>query len=76
VVTGDAVSHAASAVAKPLWLDRKSDAQITEATCVQCNVPIGSLMNRRHHCRCCFRTFCDAHSSKVAAVPQFGAHVG
>lgn len=62
---------ASLAEAKPLWLERKADAQITETSCSQCNTQFGQLLNRRQYCRCCFRSFCDAHSSKVIAVPQF-----
>lgn len=58
---------------KPLWLDRKAEAGLgTESACAQCGLEFGAVVARRHHCRCCQRAFCDAHSRKVHAVPQFG----
>ena len=57
---------------KPLWLDRKAEAVGAEAGCAQCNAAFGTVVSRRHHCRSCQRAYCDAHSRKVHAVPQFG----
>lgn len=31
-----------------------------------------SLVNRKHHCRCCGQIFCDKCSSKTSTIPKFG----
>ncbi|KAL9224165.1 hypothetical protein vseg_000228 [Gypsophila vaccaria] len=48
--------------------------QFEEAT--RCNVCKCSFttFRRRHHCRCCGRTFCYEHSSNQMPLPQFGIH--
>ncbi|XP_070026846.1 uncharacterized protein LOC107782797 isoform X1 [Nicotiana tabacum] len=33
-----------------------------------------NTFRRRHHCRCCGRTFCAEHSANQMALPQFGLH--
>jgi hypothetical protein len=64
---------ASLADSKPIWLDRKAEAGLNvEGACAQCALEFGAVVSRRHHCRCCSRAFCDAHSRKVHAVPLFG----
>ncbi|XP_043722450.1 hepatocyte growth factor-regulated tyrosine kinase substrate isoform X2 [Telopea speciosissima] len=41
------------------------------ARCDVCNCSFNAF-KRRHHCRCCGRTFCHEHSSNQMALPQFG----
>ncbi|KAL6992153.1 hypothetical protein U1Q18_010260 [Sarracenia purpurea var. burkii] len=41
--------------------------------CQVCNC-IFNTFRRRHHCRCCGRSFCAEHSSNQMALPQFGIH--
>ncbi|KAJ4951665.1 hypothetical protein NE237_028497 [Protea cynaroides] len=41
------------------------------ARCEVCKCSFNTF-KRRHHCRCCGRTFCHDHSSYQMALPQFG----
>ncbi|XP_042483323.1 hepatocyte growth factor-regulated tyrosine kinase substrate isoform X2 [Macadamia integrifolia] len=41
------------------------------ARCDICKCSFNTF-KRRHHCRCCGRTFCHEHSSNQMALPQFG----
>eukprot|EP00898_Chlorokybus_atmophyticus_P001598 jgi/Chlat1/2439/Chrsp17S08739 len=41
------------------------------AACQQCGAGF-SVFRRKHHCRACGRSFCNEHSSKTKALPQFG----
>ncbi len=39
--------------------------------CSRCDTEF-TFFKRRHHCRCCFREFCDVCTTKRALVNQFG----
>ncbi|KAJ7563374.1 hypothetical protein O6H91_03G107600 [Diphasiastrum complanatum] len=43
------------------------------AHCAVCNCSFGTF-RRRHHCRCCGKSFCNEHSSNQMDLPQFGLH--
>ncbi|KAI1291793.1 Hepatocyte growth factor-regulated tyrosine kinase substrate [Halotydeus destructor] len=47
----------------PQWADADS--------CHRCRSPF-SLVNRKHHCRCCGQIFCGKCSAKLSAIPKFG----
>ena len=40
--------------------------------CAECQVTFSRLGKWRHHCRCCGRSLCNAHSNEYQAVPQYG----
>lgn len=50
----------------PEW---KEDADAS--SCFRCRSDFTTL-RRRHHCRACGQIFCNACSSKTAAIPKFG----
>ncbi|KAN0016395.1 hypothetical protein ACTFIU_006362 [Dictyostelium citrinum] len=49
----------------PLW-----DLEKIVPACSNCYSPF-TVIKRRHHCRCCYREFCDACSTKRIKIPQF-----
>ncbi|KAM9968230.1 hypothetical protein ACTFIW_002667 [Dictyostelium discoideum] len=49
----------------PLW-----DLEKIVPACSNCYSPF-TVTKRRHHCRCCYREFCDACSTKRIKIPQF-----
>eukprot|EP01114_Cavostelium_apophysatum_P005443 TRINITY_DN1643_c0_g1_i3.p1 TRINITY_DN1643_c0_g1~~TRINITY_DN1643_c0_g1_i3.p1 ORF type:complete len:997 (+),score=254.06 TRINITY_DN1643_c0_g1_i3:187-3177(+) len=55
------------ASSKPTWNTTKESPR-----CTRCNAEFSLLLKRRHHCRCCFRQYCDGCSTKTTKVPQFG----
>lgn len=47
----------------PQWVDSDN--------CHRCKSAF-SLVQRKHHCRCCGQIFCDKCSSKTSTIPKFG----
>eukprot|EP01117_Protostelium_nocturnum_P008496 TRINITY_DN3042_c0_g2_i1.p1 TRINITY_DN3042_c0_g2~~TRINITY_DN3042_c0_g2_i1.p1 ORF type:complete len:1652 (+),score=347.52 TRINITY_DN3042_c0_g2_i1:199-5154(+) len=55
----------ALSMSKPTW-----DVAKENIGCANCN-QVFTFIRRRHHCRCCFREFCDTCTTKRSNVPQF-----
>ncbi|KAF2073024.1 hypothetical protein CYY_005670 [Polysphondylium violaceum] len=49
----------------PLW-----DLEKLVPSCSNCYVPF-TVIKRRHHCRCCYREFCDPCTLQRIKIPQF-----
>ena len=45
----------------------------TQTVCHECKKPF-TFLDRKHHCRHCGNTFCNADSTKRIAIPKYGFH--
>jgi len=58
-------SNALLSHTSPLW-----DLEKLVPSCSNCYSPF-TVIKRRHHCRCCYREFCDACTLQRIKIPQF-----